>query len=528
MRKGFILLLVSALAMCLQAQESQTGLVVGMGRYATDLNPYKAIFAHEMQIFTGIYEGLFSYHPESLEPQLAQAASFSKSADGRTWTFVLRDGLLWSDGSAVTAADYVESWLYLLNPTTKAEYAVFFDIIKGARDYRLGKSKKSENVGIKAIGERTLIVTLDTPAGYFTKMLCHSSFVPIHKSLRNKRTWLPSEVIGNGPFTLASKDAEAMVLVKSNTYWDAKNVALQTIKILFLEDDSGASASAMFNSGEIHWLTDLGNIDEIDLQETIQFAPMFATSYYIWNCARKPWNDGRVRKALALLVPWEKIRNKENSYSPTANLILPFAGYENVTGIEKTDKEAALKLLEEAGFAEPSTLPPLVILIPDYPSQVKTAGIMLEAWVAAGIDVSLEKVPGADFGRQSRQKPYTLSFASWIGDFADPVAFLQMWTSDSSLNETAYKNSEFDKLIEKSMPQDGKERLATLAAAEAMLLLDAALMPTNFVSSFNIIDMEYINGWSINPLDIHPFKTISFGSIAQPPSFASLVHRGER
>jgi len=283
----------------------------------------------------------------------------------------------------------------------------------------------------------------------------------------------------------------------------------------------------MFNAGEINWLTDLGDTDEIDLQDAIQFAPMFATSYYIWNCARKPWNDGRIRKALALLVPWEEIRSDDNFYSPTANLILPFAGYGKVTGIEKTDPDAARELFAEAGFEDPASLPPLTIQIPDYPSQVKIAEIMLKAWSDIGVSVTVEKVPGQDFGRKSRQKPYTLSFSSWIGDFADPVAFLQMWTSDSSLNETAYKNPEYDKLVEKSMAQDGKERLDTLAAAEGILLSDVALMPTNFVSSFNVIDMEYIKGWYVNPLDIHPFKTINFGSIPQPPSFASLVHKGE-
>ncbi len=525
MKTRFSFIFAAILSLCLHAQVGPTAFVASMGRYATDLNPYKAIYAHEMQIFTGIYEGLFSYHPESLEPQPAQAESFSKSPDGKTWTFVLREGLLWSDGSAVTAADYVESWLYLLNPVTKAEYAVFFDIVKGARDYRIGKSKKPESVGIKAINDRTLSVTLETPANYFTKMLCHSSFVPVHKSLRNKRTWLPSEIVSSGPYLLSSKDDDSIVLSKNKAYWDAKNVSIQTISVLFMDDD--AKATEMFNSGEINWLTDLGNTDEISSPDTIHYAPMFATSYYIWNCARKPWNDGRVRKALALLVPWEEIRNNDTFFAPTANLILPFAGYGKVEGIEKTDADAARKLLEAAGFADIALLPPLTIQIPDYATQTKTAEIMLKAWTAIGVKVSIEKVPGADFGRKSRQNPYTLSFASWIGDFADPIAFLQMWTSDSSLNETSYKNAEYDKLVEKSMGQDGKERLDTLSAAEKVLLADAALMPTNFVSSFNLIDTEYIQGWFENPLDVHPFKTIRFGSIPQPPSFASLSQQGE-
>ncbi len=143
-------LCLAALSVCAPALVFSDGaareLVVGMGTYDVELNPYKSIYAHEMQLFTALYEGLFSYDPQSLDPVRAQAESFEKSADGKTWTFRMRAGARWADGTPVTAGDFVESWLYLQSPRTNAEYAVFFDIKHGAKDYRTGKSSSPESV----------------------------------------------------------------------------------------------------------------------------------------------------------------------------------------------------------------------------------------------------------------------------------------------------------------------------------------------------------------------------------------------
>jgi peptide/nickel transport system substrate-binding protein/oligopeptide transport system substrate-binding protein len=519
-------LTLTALAMLILAT-AQTGaqdagstreLVVGMGRYDVELNPYKSIYAHEMQLFTGLYEGLFSYDPQSLEPVRAQAESFEKSADGKTWTFHIREDARWSDGSSVTATDYVESWLYLLAPATKAEYSVFFDIIKGAKSYRNGKNKKTDSVGLQALGERTLVVELETPAAYFTRLLCHSSFVPVHRSLRGVRTWKPGQVIGNGPYTLSSMDEASMIMTRSETYWDVENVAIPAIRILFLETE--AEATGGFNDGVIDWLTDMIDLDTLISEEAIHFSPMFATGYYFFNSSRKPWNDARIRRALTLLVPWEKIRTEDSYYAPTDVLILPFAGYESPGGISAQDEEEALKLLKDAGYPNGKGLPTVKHV--SYASETGDANlaILQEAWEKIGITVENIIVPDDETIRDIRQDGFTISFTSWIGDFADPVAFLLMWTSDSGLNESGYKSKEFDALIARSMSEDGKARIATLAEAEEKLLSDAPLIPLYHSISFNVIELESILGWYENPLDIHPFKTLRYGTPKARPYVA--------
>ncbi|TFG84016.1 MAG: peptide ABC transporter substrate-binding protein [Spirochaetales bacterium] len=512
-----VILLAATQTMFAQAAE-RTEFVVGLGPYGVELNPYRAIYSHEMQILDAMYEGLFSYDPQTMDPVRAQAEFFKKSADGKTWTFTLRKDALWSDGTPVTAEDYVESWRYLLTPETGADYAVFLDIVKGARDFRSGKNRRPESVGIRAIDEKTLEVQLEAPAAYFTRLLCHMSFVPIHQSLRGKRTWTVDQSVGNGPYVLISADDKEMRFKKNDRYWDAASVAIPALRVLFL--DSETEATTRYNDGEIQWLMDMADTDILGAPDDIQYAPSFGTGYYFWNALRKPWNDARVRKALALLVPWERIRTSDNYYSPTSTLVLPFAGYESPVGIESADVDAAKSLLSAAGFSDPASLPVIKLLIPDTPTHQANAAIMTEAWNALGIRTEISIPADNESIRELRQKGFTLSFTSWIGDFADPAAFLLMWTSDSTLNEAGYKSKEYDDLVRRSMNEEGVVRMATLAAAEAMLLADAAVLPIYHSLSFDVIDTTAINGWFINPMDVHPFKSLSFGTPKANPNVA--------
>ena len=500
---------------------SRSELVIGMGSYGLELNPYKAIYAHEMQLFTGIYEGLFSYDPHTLEPVRALAESYEKSDDGTAWTFTLREGARWQDGSPVTADDFVQSWRYLLAPELRAEYAVFLDVVKGARDFRTGKNPDPASVAVRAMDERTLVVELEAPAAYFTRLLCHTAFVPAHRSLRGVRSWDSRAVVGNGPYRIRSFGDQELVLELSETYWDRDNVAIPRIRILFLDD--AESATALYNDGEIDWLTDMVDEEKLLDPEAVQYSPMFGTGYFFWNCARAPWSDARVRKALALALPWETLRSKEDFYAPTEVLILPFSGYRSPEGLSTTNTKEARKLLSAAGFPAGTGLPVLRIVVPDSEWLLKTVSAIEEAWKQLGIRVEVVKVDSGASARDVRQSGYALTFTSWIGDFADPISFLLMWTSDSGLNEAGYKSTEFDKLIRRSMGQEGRVRLTTLSEAEGILLQDAAVMPLYHSLSFNVIDTQGVTGWFVNPMDIHPYKNLGFGYPSARPDVAILT-----
>lgn len=519
------LILALGAAAGLSAQsKARDEFVVGMGSYGVELHPYKTVYSHDMQALNALYEGLFSYDPETMDPVRAHAESYAKSADGKTWTFTLRAGLRWSDGSPISADDYVRSWRFLLAPASAAEFAVFFDVIKGARDYRTGKNKDPASVAIRAEGERTLIVELEAPTAYFTRLLCHMSFVPIHRSLLGKESWEPSDALSSGPYRIVSMSASELLLEKNPNYWDAGSVAIGALRFLFLESE--AEATARYNDGEIHWLMDMADTESLSSIDDIQYAPSFGTGYYFWNAAKRPWSDARVRRALALLIPWEQIRNEDKYYAPTSRLIYPFSGYLSPEGIEKADLDEAKRLLAAAGYRDPAKLPPALLILPDTPTHNANAAVIAEAWSALGIRAELSH-PGPDDNiRELRKQGFSLSFTSWIGDFADPAAFLLMWTSDSSLNEASYKSREYDEIVRRSSGEEGPARMASLAKAEAKLLSDAAVLPVYHSLSFDVIDTAFINGWYINPMDVHPFKALSFGTPKARPLVASAI--GER
>jgi oligopeptide transport system substrate-binding protein len=202
---------------------------------------------------------------------------------------------------------------------------------------------------------------------------------------------------------------------------------------------------------------------------------------------------------------------------PAPTLVLPFDGYDKAVGITESDEAEALSLLEKAGFPKGKGVPTITILIPEGGEDAaRVADLMKTAWEKLpDIHVDVQTVPASSYFAKMRQGPvrggYTLGITTWIGDFADPLAFLGMFTSDSNLNDPRYSDSEYDKLLLDAAGKDGDARLEALAAAETHLLAAAPILPLYHNLAANVIDTGYIQGWFANALDLHPFKYLSFG-----------------
>jgi len=224
-------------------------LVIAFSKGELELDFRKSYMASEAQIFTAIYEGLFSYNPLTMEPVLAAASRWETSEDKKQWTFTIRENARFQNGDPLRAEDFRAAWLSLLEPEKDSPYSSLFDIIAGARDYRLGK-QGPEQVGISCPTEKTLVVRLNSPASFFPSMLCHHSFSPIHPSLVKQEVW--KKPISNGPFYIEEIDDDHILLVKNNSYWDARQVDLNRLVIRFTSD--GEEAAAMWNSGEARWI----------------------------------------------------------------------------------------------------------------------------------------------------------------------------------------------------------------------------------------------------------------------------------
>jgi len=492
-----------------------------------ELDFRKSYFANEAQIFTGIYEGLFSYHPYTLEPVPALAERWELSEDKMQWTFTIRRNARYWNGDPVRAEDFRAAWISLIEPGSNSPYSSFFDVIEGARDYRNGADRDQNKVGIKAVDQRTLVIKLSSPASFFPAMLCHHSFSPIHPSMINNTHWSPQpnqvnwmSPVSNGPFKITSMDDDSIVMEKNNQYWDQSSVAFNKITVKFT--NTADEAAHLWNSGEARWIAGDVDLDTLTDRSGIQINVMFATHYYFIRSSERPFNDYRVRRAMALVLPWNEIRS--DYYLPAETLIFPISGYPEVEGIIESNYEEAGRLMSEAGYANPAGLPEIVIrLTPSYDA-ARVGALMANAWKdILGFNVRVEVISYNRYHQTMKEDGFTVGSTSWIGDFADPYAFLQMWRRDSNLNDARLDDPDFERLIERSMIEEGRTRLATLAEAEKLLLSRGTVLPIYYSPALNIIDTGEIEGWYPNALDIHPFKYISFKTFRPLPGVAMLV-----
>jgi len=497
--------------------ESRDELTVTFSRSEVQLDFRKSFLASEAQLFTAIYEGLFSYHPLTMEPVPAVADDWDLSEDKKQWTFTIRDNAKFQNGDPVRAEDFRAAWLSVLSPQADAPYSSLFDVIEGAKEYRTGVTPNADKVGILALSEKTLVVKLNSPAFFFPSMLCHHSFSPIHPSMLNKEDWSATPPISNGPFRIEKMDEEKIVFVKSGAYWDAASVALNKITAKYTE--TGDDASSLWNSGEARWISGDVNFDTLTDRSGIQVNAMFATHYYFIRSREKPWNDYRIRRALVLALPWEEIR--AGHFLPAKTLIYPLPGYPELDGLTDTELEEAAELLADAGFPGGKGLPELVIRITPSPEAARIGGLMASTWKEKlGVPVKVEVIPYNRYFQTLKTDGYTVGSSTWIGDFADPYTFLQMWRKDSNLNDAYHSDDDYEALLEKSMLEEGDLRWATLADAEKLLLERGSVLPISYSPAINIVDTGELGGWFPNALDIHPFKYLNFRAFRPLPGVA--------
>jgi peptide/nickel transport system substrate-binding protein/oligopeptide transport system substrate-binding protein len=496
-------------------------LTVAVSRADFELDFRKSYIASEAQLFTALYEGLFSYHPFTMEPVPAAAGGWRLSDDKKEWTFIIRETARYWNGDPVRAEDFRAAWLSLLNPERRSPYSSLFDIIEGARDFRLGRITDPAEVGIEAASSRRLIVRLTSPASFFPSMLCHHSFSPIHPSMLEVQDWSGNPPLSNGPYLILSNTEDGIVLGRNELYWDASQVELKKITLKFTGD--GEEAAELWNSGEARWVSGEVNLETLRDRGGIMVNPMFATHYYFIRSEDEPWNDPKVRRAMTLVLPWDTIR--DGHILPAKTLIYPIPGYPEIQGLDTTDVEEAQRLLDEAGYPKGVGLPELVIRLTPSVEATRIGGLMAQAWMEKlGVPVKIDVVPFNQYFDALKKDDYGVGFSTWIGDFADPYTFLQMWRRDSNLNDARYDDSDYEDLMEKSMQEEGEERFGTLAEAEKMLLDRGAVLPISYSPALNIIDMSEVDGWYPNALDIHPYKYLSFkefrplpGVVLAPP-----------
>jgi ABC-type oligopeptide transport system substrate-binding subunit len=284
-------------------------LVFNAGEEPRSLDPAVSSDIAGLKVLMNLFEGLADYDPKDASPRPAAAERWEASADGLTWTFHLREGR-WSNGDPVGASDFVYAWRRVLDKATGSDYGHRLNLIKGAREVAAGRAPP-ESLGVRAAGERTLVVELEHPAPYFAQLVCLNLFYPVHRATveRHGRAWTkPENLTGNGPYRLADwKVNDRKVFVKSPTWRGADGLKLE--KAVFLSIPDASTALRAYEAGQVHWLFQAPN-DQMDvLKSRPDYHPGPANSVYFFafNVRRKPLDDPRVRRALALTIDRPRI-----------------------------------------------------------------------------------------------------------------------------------------------------------------------------------------------------------------------------
>ncbi len=469
--------------------------------HSYNLNPQTACYSTDAQILINLYEGLFSYDPSTLEPKKALATDYHISRNKKRWTFILRQGACFSNGKPITANVVKKSWLKLLS-TPNAPYSSFLDVIQGAQDFREGKTTDPNTVGIEAINDTTLVVILNTPASHFPKLLCHHAFSVISDK--------DSLNVSSGAYVLAERNNNKIRLLKNPQYWDAANVKINEIDIL--QSDDMNEIAYDFNTGKADWATGSFLVNSILNQNDVKISAEFGTQYLFFGCANKPWNNEDFRNALVSAIPWKQIR--DGYPVPATTLVYPLSNYPSVDGLNYTDPYEAADLMKDArkkaNIASDKILD-LTFSIPDSDYMNSVAELLKKAWKPLGVNLIIKKTPVTSYLDTIDIHSADLFTYTWIGDFADPLAFLELFRGNSTLSPCNWNNTEFDNLLKKAAEENEESKhLELLSQAENLLLDNGVVLPISHPVSLNAIDLTQIGGWNTNAFDIHPFKYFYF------------------
>jgi oligopeptide transport system substrate-binding protein len=479
----------------------------------------------EFRVVIGLFEGLMRLDPKTARPIPGLAQSWDISSDGRTYTFHLRTNLLWSTGEPLTADDVVYSWVRAANPATASDYAGEFFYVKNGEDFVNGKIKDPALMGVHALDRYTVRVELKHPTAFFLDLctLPVMSVVPRQAIAKYGDRWLMARPLPvSGPFELGYwRPNDKIRLIKNPLYWDAANTRSQIIDILPL--GSPDTALNLYQGGQADIVLDRtlvpGELLDVLLKRPDFHSFDYLGTYFIrLNVTKKPFDDPRVRRALALAIDKERIVKKitRAGEKPAATLVPPgTANYASLPGLDY-DPVLARKLLAEAGYPNGNGFPRF-----EYMFDAAAGGgdkfhqdIAIELqqmWRDnLGIQMDLRQVEWKVLLSSYSHLDYEAARSSWIGDYDDANTFLDCFTSGNGNNRTGWKNAQYDALINEANEQtDLARREKLFQQAETLLMRDELpIIPIFYYVGLDYFDTNKIQGFYQNILDDHPFQTI--------------------
>lgn len=445
-----------------------------------------------------------------------QAESWETSEDGLTWTFHLREGLKWSDGTPLTANDFVYSWKRVCDPMVAAPYAeTVLSMVAGYEDAIGGNL---DALQVVAQDDLTLVVTLNAPCSYFGSLAAFATLSPVQQGTveANGDAWAtaPETYVSNGPFYMTEWVPGSHILFSKNpNYWNADAIKLDGIQFALIKDSNAAYSA--YQTGEVLMIKDVPTEEIPSLEGNADFFvdPIIGTYYISLNLNRDAFKDAKVRQALSLAIDRDYVANTlmQGTYSPASNFMGP--GWIDTDGAPFIDKanggapyidtadfegnlEKAKALLEEAGYPNGEGFPAISYTTNDAGYHKVVAEYLQQAWAELGIDLQVNIVEWSSFTPMRRNGEYDVARNGWVGDYSDPSNMLDLLYSTNGNNDGKFSNSEYDAAMDTSRTTlDAAERSEALHTAEDILMAEAGCVPIAYYNDFWLQSDKITGSW---------------------------------
>ena len=448
--------------------------------------------------------------------QPGQAESYDVSEDGLTWTFHLRDGLKWSDGSDLTANDFVYSWKRVCDPEVAAPYAeTVLGMVKG---YDEAIDGNLDALGVSAPDDSTLVVELANPCSYFGSLAAFATLSPVQEATieANGEAWAtaPETYVSNGPFYMTEWVPGSHITFSKNPYyWNADAIKLDRLKFVLMEDSNAAYSA--YQTGEVLMIKDVPTEEIPSLTGTDDFYvdPIIGTYYISLNIQKAPFDDVNVRKALSLAIDREYVASTlmQGTYTAAGNFMGP--GWMDTDGTEfmsnanggkpyidttnfEANLEEAKQLLADAGYPDGEGFPTISYTTNDAGYHKVVAEYLQQAWAELGIDLQVNIVEWSSFTPMRRSGDFEVARNGWVGDYSDPSNMLELFCTTNGNNDGKFSNADFDAAIETSRSTlDAAERSTALHTAEDILMDQAGCIPLAYYNDFWLQSSKITGAW---------------------------------
>lgn len=492
------------------------------------LDPNMNNYAESSNVLLNLFTGLYQYSTDGTSVEPGCAESHTVSEDGLTYTFKLREGLKWSDGSPLTAADFEYSWKRELKQETASTAAWQLYYIKNGEAYNNGQCEADE-VGVKAIDDTTLEVVLNNPTPYFVNLTAANNFAPVKKeAVESAEAWTKSAdtYVCNGPFMMAEiKPQEGYSLVKNPNYVFADTVALDGVEMIFIEQAEAALSA--YNAGDVDAMSG-GSIEtqamtQYDGSEELHSYDLIGTSYYDFNC-EKEYMTKEVRKALAMAISRDTINQVAVPSKPkSAYAFVPYGiPYAEETEDFRTkvgndmiieDVEAAKQLLADAGYPGGEGLPTLQLIITNTKENKDKAQILQAVWKEnLGVNVEIVTFESKVYWDEHGAGNFDVAFDGWTGDYPDPNTNLSIFNKSRMEKECRWRSEEAlrynDLLEEAATLADNNARMDLFVEMEQILMDEMPVMPVYFRNTMALVK-PHVQGFTCDNSGHPLFRAVS-------------------